>query len=60
MLANVAVGKGIVVLVVSEYNVATASAEVSLPCARTSSGIELRIYKVDTRSTLGSMVVVVE
>jgi hypothetical protein len=57
-LDNVAVGKGIDVLVVSEYWVAMASAAVNRPCARTRLGLDKRTYRENTSKTLGNIMVV--
>jgi hypothetical protein len=57
-LDNVALGNGIDVLVVSEYWLATPSAAVSRPCARTRPGVDTRTYNEDTSKALGNIAVV--
>jgi hypothetical protein len=57
-LDNVALGNGIEVLVASEYRLATPSAAVNRPCARTRLGLDKTTYKEDTSKALGNILVV--
>jgi hypothetical protein len=52
VLAKVALGNGIEVLVVSEYLVAMSSAAVNRPCARTRMGLNRKTYNEDTSTGL--------